>query len=432
MTREIKKVVLLGANGTMGYGSGALFTRAGCQVAFLARTKEKAQAGLDSAISQVRSPSVASKVTVGSYDEDLEREVKDADLIFEAVAEDFKIKNEIFNRVDKVRQEGSIIATVSSGLSITKLAENQSESFRKNFLGLHYFNPANVIVGTEIIPSKYTDPKIVEFLMEWCERTQTRAMVKTADTPAFAGNRVGFKVLNEVAQLAEEHGPVLMDYLIGPYTGRALSPLSTIDLVGFDVHKAIVDNVVANVTPEQDEALETYKLPAYMQALVEKGVLGRKTKGGFFKRVNRVPYYLDIKSGEYKPVADYTLPKLDFIEKMKKLQRIAKYKDAMSVFVNAEGPEAEIAQKVIGGYISYSFHRAGEVTEDISGIDLIMGAGFNWAPPSVLVDLIGVKQTIAMLEKVGVAVPQILKDADESTTFFKHPFLNVGKFFVAK
>ena len=86
---------------------------------------------------------------------------------------------------------------------------------------------------------------------------------------------------HEAAQLAEEMGPALVDRIVGPYTGRALTPLATIDLVGWDIHRAIVDNVYANTS---DEAHETNKLPGYMASLMEKGVLGDKTGSGFFKR----------------------------------------------------------------------------------------------------------------------------------------------------
>ena len=86
---------------------------------------------------------------------------------------------------------------------------------------------------------------------------------------------------------------------------------------------------------------------------------------------------------------------------------------------------------MIAGYIAYSFHRVGEVTDDISGIDRIMGFGFNWAPPSVLVDTIGLKPSIKMIENAGLAVPPALANAQEGTKFFDDPQVNVGKFFVA-
>src|SRR5215475_8126562 len=245
-SRKIEHVAVLGANGAMGYGSAALFTTVVPKVTFLARTKTKADHGLKAAINAVRSSTVGSRSDVGDYDKEFDAAVGKADLVFEAVTEDFDIKQQMFERIDRVRRPDSIVATVTSGLSINALAEGRSDSFRKHFIGLHFFNPPNVIVGTELIPGKDTDKKLVDFLDVYCTKRLGRVMIRTADTPGFAGNRVGFKVLNEAAQLAEEHGPLLVDRLVGPYTGRAMTPLATIDLVGWDIHRAIVDNIFKN------------------------------------------------------------------------------------------------------------------------------------------------------------------------------------------
>ena len=428
-SREIKHVVVLGANGAMGLGSGVLFTTAVPRVTFLARTKEKADGGLAAAVKMVRSSTVANRVDTGSYDDDFDRVVAEADLIFEAVTEQLDLKKQFFDRIDAVRRPDSIVATVTSGLSINQLAEGRSDSFRKNFLGLHFFNPPNVIVGTELVAGKDTDPKLVDFIDAFCTVRLGRAMVRTADTAGFAGNRIGFKVLNECAILAEEHGPLLIDELVGPYTGRAMTPLATIDLVGWDIHRAIVDNIY-ELAP--DEAHETLKLPTYMAELMEKGVLGRKTGGGFFgKDDGGGRIVLDPKTQKYSPKSAVARPDLAFIDTISNLHRVGRYVDGMKAFAEATGPYAAIAQKVIAGYISYSFHRVGEVTDDISGIDRIMGFGFNWAPPSVLVDTIGLKPTIQMIEKAGLPVPPALANAQEGTKFFDDPQVNVGKFFVA-
>src|SRR5690606_3262392 len=126
-------VVVLGANGTMGFGSGAIFTSAVEKVTFLARTKEKAQEGLEAAVNLVRSGTVRDRVVCGSYDADFDAAVGNADLIFEAVTEQLPLKREFFERSDRARRADSIVATVTSGLSINQLAEGRSESFRKNF-----------------------------------------------------------------------------------------------------------------------------------------------------------------------------------------------------------------------------------------------------------------------------------------------------------
>ena len=429
--RKIEHVVVLGANGTMGYGSAALFTQAVPKVTFLARTREKADEGLAAAVKQVRSPTVASRSGVGSYDEDLESAVADADIVFEALTEDLDIKREMFDRVEKVRRDDSIVATVTSGLSINQLCEGRSESFRRHFMGLHFFNPPNVIVGTELIAGNDTDPELVDFVEAFSRLRLGREIVRTFDTPAFAGNRVGFKVLNEAAQLAEQLGPVLVDRLVGPYTGRAMTPLATIDLVGWDIHRAIVDNIHQQVT---DEAHATLKLPDYMANLMDQGVLGNKSGGGFFKKEGKVRHVLNPATGAYQPEADIKIPDLPYIEEVAHLHSMGRYREGMRVFLEASGEEAALARKVIAGYISYAFHRVGEATESITGIDMIMGAGFNWAPPSVLVDTFGKSEAVQMVEQAGLPVPPALAEAarsGEPNSFFNEPRVNIGKYFVA-
>lgn len=430
-SRRVDHVVVLGANGAMGYGSGALFTSAGPRVTFLARAKDKAAQGLRAAVQSVRSSTVADRADTGDYDGDFDAVVSKADIIFEALTEDLDLKRKMFERVDGLRRPDSIVATVTSGLSINALAEGRSDSFRKHFLGLHFFNPPNVIVGTELIAGKETDPKLVEFVEAYAQKMLGRVMIRTADTPGFAGNRVGFKVLNEAAQLAEEYGPVLVERLVGPYTGRTLTPLATVDLVGWDIHRAIVDNI-HRLAP--DEAHATLRFPGYMARLLERGVLGNKSGGGFFKADGKLRLALDPKTESYRPVAEIKLPDLGFVDQVAKLHRDGRYREAMRAFVQAPSRWAALARKVVAGYVSYAFHRAGEVTETIAGIDDIMGFGFNWAPPSVLVDVIGLEDTVAMIEQAKLPVPRALAAAASSGAprrFYTNPHGNIGRFFVA-
>jgi 3-hydroxyacyl-CoA dehydrogenase len=434
--REIRKVVVLGANGTMGAGSAEVFAAGGCEVTLLARSADKAQAGLEAAQGMAKSATIGKLMSVGSYDADLEKAVAEADLIFEALAEDLAIKKEFFARVTKARQPDSIVATVSSGLSITEMAAAGDDSFAKHFLGIHLFNPPNVIVGTEVIPHAGTDPALVAPIVEMLESRFGRVVTLCRDLPAFAGNRVGFKVLNEVAQLAEEHGIAYMDYVIGPYTGRAMPPLATVDLVGLDVHKAIVDNVHENT---KDEAHDKFALPAYVDKLIAAGHLGNKTAaaGGFYRRAKEdgknVRYVLDPKSGEYRPPVEAVVEPVPFIEEMCKLHRVGRYREAMKIFVEAKGVEADLARKVIFGYVSYALNRVGgaEVVREPRDVDLIMGFGFNWAPPTVLADVIGIKETIAQIEKCGLEVPAVLAKAPADQPLFREANVNIGRFFSA-
>src|SRR5262249_55081208 len=272
--RQIRKAVVLGANGAMGAGSGEVFAAAGIETVFLARSKAKAEEGRKRAEKLAKSTAVGRFITTGSYDHDPARVVPEADLVFEAVSEDLECKRGFFTKVAGLRRPDSIVATVSSGLSIATMAATGDASFARHFLGIHFFNPPNVIVGCELIPHAGTDPLVVADVEELLRDRLGRELVRTSDTPAFCGNRVGFKVLNECAQLAEEHGAAYIDALVGPHTGRAMAPLATVDFVGWDVHAAIVDNVFANT---RDEAHAAFAMPAGMRQKLAAGCLGDKT-----------------------------------------------------------------------------------------------------------------------------------------------------------
>ncbi len=434
--RKIERVVILGANGAMGAGSGEVFAAAGIETWFLARDKEKAEAGRARAESMAKSDSISRFIKTGGYEADLPKAVAEADLVLECVSEELSLKNKFFDQVEKHRRADAIISTVSSGLSIAAMCKGRSESFAKHFLGLHLFNPPNVITGCEVIPHAGTDRGLTDFVMSFLEGKLGRQAIETSDTPAFCGNRVGFKVLSEVAQLAEEHGVAYLDMLIGPHTGRAMPPLATVDFVGWDVHKAIVENLFAHT---EDEAHAAFAMPAYMEKLIAAGHLGNKTadKGGFFRRIKsadkKAPpevLVLDPKSGEYKPYAKPAVPEI--VTTMRRLARVGKYGAVMQAFLEMPGKDADLMRRVILGYVSYGLGRVGEVVKAPRDVDRIMGFGFNWAPPSVLVDVAGAGRVVKALEASRLAVPPVLlAHARSGRKMFTEPSVDVGRFFYA-
>jgi 3-hydroxyacyl-CoA dehydrogenase len=431
MVRRIENVVVLGANGAMGSGSGEVFAAAGIPTTFLARTRDKAEAGRARAQQMAKAESVGKLIRVGSYEADLAAAVSQADLIFEAVSEDLAVKQIYFEQIDRCRKPHAIVATVSSGLSIAAMAAGRSDSFARHFLGIHFFNPPNVIVGCELIAHAGTAPEVIAFVDRLLADVLGREVVRTTDTPAFAGNRVGFKVLNEVAQLAAEHGVLALDALLGPHTGRAMAPLATIDFVGWDVHRAIVDNLHANT---RDEGHDAFALPRYMAELIAAGHLGTKTpdKGGFYRTDEAHHLALDPGTGRYRPVSELAVDPPEFVQEMKRLHRVGRYRQAMAVFAEAKGDQADLMRRVILGYISYGLNRVGEVVERPRDVDRIMGFGFNWAPPSVLVDVIGARRTATLMDQAGIPVPAVVIDAAErGQQLFAEPQVDTGRFFFA-
>lgn len=422
------KVVIIGANGTMGAGAGCVFAGGGYRVTMLARSRDKAAAGLVDVQNDARAEAIEERIALGSYDSDLARSVGEAAVIFESLAEDLPLKKQFFELVDNYRRPDAIVATGSSGLSIAEMAKGRSDSFRRNFLGIHLFNPPHVIVGTEVIPGPDTDPAVVKAAVAMLAKRLGRKVIVTRDMPAFVGNRVGFKVMNETAQLAAEHGVAYIDYLIGPHTGRAMAPLATIDLVGWDVHKAIVDNVHANC---KDEAHRCFELPAYMSKGLKEGCLGDKTpeRGGFYRRAGKTVAVFDPRTGGHLPL-QRPAP-IEFVEKMKFFHRVGRYGEALNVLASARGADADLCRRVVLGYVSYGLNRVGEVAASPADVDTIMSFGFNWAPPTAIVDLLGAKNTVAMLEKMKLPVPACVEQAAaKGAKMFSGGVLEYGRTFV--
>jgi len=412
----------------MGAGAAGVFAGAGFEVTMLARERDKAEAGMRAAQNAARAEAVADHIKLGSYDADLERAVREAGFVFESLAEDLALKRHFFELVDRYRGPDAVIATGSSGLSIAEMVKGRSDSFRKHFLGVHLFNPPHVIVGTEVIPGVDTDAAMLKSVVAMLTKRLGRKVIITKDRPAFVGNRVGFKVLNEVAQLAAEHGVAYMDYLVGPQTGRAMAPLATVDLVGWDVHKAIVDNVHQNC---EDEAHASFKMPAYMEKGISEGRLGDKTpeRGGFYRKSGKETLALDPKTGSHAPLKRPA--PIEFVEKMKSLNHVGCYREAMAVLREARGADADLCRRVVLGYVSYGLGRVGEVAASAADVDSIMSNGFNWAPPTAIVDLLGARETIAMLTGLGLAVPPVVEQAAASgAKMFSGGVLEYGRAFV--
>ena len=118
---------------------------------------------------------------------------------------------------------------------------------------------------------------------------------------------------------------------------------------------------------------------------------------------------------------------------MKQLHRVGRYREAMKIFAEATGAEADLARRVILGYVSYALNRVGaqEVVRHPRDVDRIMGFGFNWAPATVLVDVIGVKTTVGLLEKYTLPVPHVVQQAVKhpNERMFREPHVNIGRFF---
>lgn len=428
MIDKVENVVVLGASGTMGSLMGGLVAQTGRRVYFLSRTPERAQKGLARAIKQARSEVIGQNIVCGRYDDLLAPALAEADWIVECVAEDLSVKQSIYEKVDTLRHPDSIVSSVTSSLPLELLMQGRSEELKKHFLSTHFYNPPGKMLACETTGISDTMPEVLKFMNEFLSAELRRVIIPVKNTAAFAGNRIAFLLLNRIAALAMEHGVEMMDYLIGPYTGRLMSPLATLDLVGIDVYRAIMHSLQKDTNDEMHDMLA---LPDYVNKMINEGLLGAKTrdKGGFYKRLeNKKTVFIDPETCDYIPAV---VPHFTFVEKAKDLIHLGMYRQAFDVIKSSKGIEADVVREILCIYIAYAYARIGEVAESefgIDGINKVMLFGFNWACPSLIVDMLGGKDfAIKLLENNSFAVPDELVKSDNVSKIYSE-----GKYFLAK
>lgn len=396
------RVTVIGANGTMGTNVAAMFASfGGAEVYMISRSIEKSRRAVDAACVSVKAESIKKRLIPLDY-ESLEECVKKSNLIFEACAEDWGIKEKIHLQVAEFLGDSDekMICTGTSGLSITGLAELYSEKARRCFFGVHFFNPPYNMTLCELIPTVYTDERVLDQLDEYLSKQLRRTTVRVADQPAFLANRIGFQFINEALQMAEKYkyngGIDYIDAILGAFTGRNMAPLVTANFVGLDVHKAIVDNLKNNTN---DYANDTFILPEYVQKLISEGKLGRKSGVGLYKTVvhddgTKTHQVYDIEHGEYRTVRKYTFA---YVEEMLESLRVGDYKNAYRVLCENKSQEALLCCHFLVKYVLYSIYVANEVAEHVSSADAAMATGFNWCPPMALVSAFGGKENFISL-----------------------------------
>jgi len=269
----------------------------------------------------------------------------------------------------------------------------------------------------ELISSSNSSLKIQEELSEYLQKTLHRKVVVTNDTPGFAGNRIGFQLLNETLQFAQKYqkqgGIALMDKLLGGFTGRSLPPIATIDLVGLDVHKAIVDNIY-NLT--NDSAHESFKMPNFVEYLISKNYLGNKNGQGFYKKEGDQRLVFNIDKKIYEPIPKFNI---EFIDQAKELISNGEYQKAFELILKTKIFESEIIQYFFARYISYSLSLVGPVVKTKEDIDRVMTYGFSWLPPCALIDLIGGKdEIIKLIKKHNLLVPPEITNHSSKDKFY--------------
>lgn len=389
---NIKTVTVIGANGTMGCNVSGIFASFGnAKVYMVCRDFEEAKKASRKATNVVKAESIAVNLIPKTY-EDLEKCLSESDLIFESVAEDLEIKKDVYSKITKYIKPNTIIGTGTSGLSINELSNCFTDEIKSHYMGIHMYNPPYNMILCEVIPSEYTDKVILSEVKAYLKDVLHRNVVEVKDAPAFMGNRIGFQFINEALQYADfykDNGGIdYIDSIIGPFTGRSMSPLTTSDFVGLDVHKAIVDNVYNNTN---DYAHDTFIMPEFALKLIDEHKLGRKSGCGLYQTVlhaggtKSINVY-DISSDNYRPKKEYVFT---FAKSMINEFKIGNYNKAFEILTNNHSIEATICIEFLIKYVIYGITTTRAIGESIYSVDDVMATGFNWVPPLAVVDALG-------------------------------------------
>jgi 3-hydroxyacyl-CoA dehydrogenase len=422
MSKPIRTTVVIGA-GVMGSGIAAHFANAGLEVLLLdivppnltdAEKTQKAarnrfsQAGLEKALKSrpaaLYEKGAARLIKVGNTEDDLDG-VKTADLVIEAVLERLDVKQALFTRLEKLVQPHTIVASNTSGLRIHDMLEGRTDAFKKNFLVMHFFNPVRYMKLLELVVGPDTSKETLAHVKRFGEDVLGKGIVLGKDTPNFVGNRIGtHAMLTGIHLMLEDKlSPEDIDNITGTPMGHPKSAsFRTADLVGLDTFVHVADNCYAAL--KQDEELEVFKVPAFIRGMVEKKLLGDKTKGGFYKKgADRQIQTYDPGTGEYRAKGGDDSVKAA----TKSISKIEDPKERLKKLVADSGKTGTFAWKVLSRSLAYSARRIGEIADSVVAIDDAMKWGYNWElGPFETWDALGFAETTDRMVKDGVKLPE--------------------------
>ena len=302
----IKQVAVLGA-GNMGAGIAAQVANAGVPVLLLDLTREAAERGKQDLFKRrpapLMSPAAADLIDTGGFDQDLER-LATADWIVEVVVERLDVKQALFERVEQVRRAGSIVSSNTSGIRLSEITAGLPPRFAADFLITHFFNPPRYMGLLELIAGAATRPEAVDALRSFCTVRLGKEVVDARDTPSFIGNRIGVLAMLAGVRAALAHGLTVeqADAVAGkPIGWPGTGVFGLLDLVGLDVVADIARNMQSQLAAD-DPMQPLLQLPAVMTTLLERGAVGRKAGGGFYRMgPDKQRLALDLATLEYRP-----------------------------------------------------------------------------------------------------------------------------------
>ena len=422
MMHRISRVAVLGA-GTMGAAIAAHCANAGLKVDLLDIAPDEPEEDINEIVragfermknarpAALMSRSVAERMRIGNFEDDLQR-VAEADWILEAIVEKLGPKQELMARVEELAKDDAIISSNTSGIPLHNVAEDRSDNFKRRFLGTHFFNPPRYLKLLEIIPTKETEPEIVEEVRAFGERVLGKGGVMAKDTPNFIGNRLGsFSMMNAIRYAFENgYGIEEVDAITGPLIGRPKTATFRLqDQVGLDIAIGVAENLY-ELVPE-DESREQLKAPEKLKEMQEQNLLGLKSGAGFYKRDRRdgqtVFDVLNLETFEHEPAENPDIPLVKEAQEQGDLGARLRYLVGRA----EEDRHARFLRDTMLPDLAYASRRLPEISDTLENADHAMEWGYGHeAGPFRMWDLLGVRETVEQMESLDIEVADWVKE----------------------
>ena len=378
----IRKVAVLGA-GVMGAQIAAHLVNVRVPVVLfdLPDTKTPNKNGIVSrAVDQLRklkpSPlgvsSDAELIQQANYEDHLGL-LAECDLVIEAIAERMDWKRDLYQKIASHVAPHAILASNTSGLSITALSDALPEQLRHRFCGIHFFNPPRYMTLVELIPTPSTEAKVLDDLEEFATTALGKGVVRAKDTPNFVANRIGVAGMMSTMKEADHFGLSfdVVDDLTGKRLGRASSgTFRTADVVGLDTLAHVIKTMQDTLSEKTDPFYGSFGTPEVLKALIDKGNLGQKTKAGFFKKVGRDIMRFDLATQDYVPSGQKADEVYGRMLKKPAAERLKLLRDS-------DGPQGQFVWAVLRNSFHYAAVHLASIAETARDVDLAMRWGFG-------------------------------------------------------
>ncbi|OQK18468.1 3-hydroxyacyl-CoA dehydrogenase [Methyloprofundus sedimenti] len=410
---NIEKVAVIGA-GVMGSGIAAHIANAGIPVYLLdivAKDSSQRNTIAEGAIAKMLktrpAPFMHSKnarlITAGNIEDDLEQ-LAEVDWVIEAVIENPAIKQELYQKLDRICGPNTLISSNTSTLPLKILSAKQTGSFKRRFMITHFFNPPRYMRLLELVTSAELDQDLFQAVCDFADVKLGKGNVLCKDTPGFIANRIGTfwmqtAVLEAIElKLSVEQCDAALSLFGIPKTGI----FGLLDLIGLDLMPHVLNNFKQVLKPE-DRLHSITAVPQILQTMISEGNTGRKGKGGFYRLQaegkTKIKQVIDLQRGTYH------------LSKRFKIEGITHNPADLRQFLEADDALSIYAWRVWSATFIYAAELIPEIADNINAIDSAMRLGYNWRyGPFELLDRLGVEWFMQKIKPEHQLLPELIVD----------------------